>query len=220
MYKIIRRLMRAGYAYGFIEWIERRGNEDKSPEELWETCRNGAWLISFAAELGVDRRLVALAACDCARLALRFVPAGRNQPRLCLDAAEDYINGKIGLAEARGAVIPVRDYSCAMASNAACAAYVAVYTSRAMTDIGVTSLVDLTRFVEAVDATCDLYGETESSHPAFRAETEVKWRGGRALIPLLSENAKEEAQHECAHLVRARISWDIIESALELEEKK
>jgi hypothetical protein len=36
---------------------------------------------------GVDRSLVVLAACDCARTALRYVPPGEDRPLLAIEAA-------------------------------------------------------------------------------------------------------------------------------------
>lgn len=56
--------------------------------EAWESCPRGDWTLWLAARVGVDRRLVVLAACDCARTALRHVPAGEDRPRLAIEAAE------------------------------------------------------------------------------------------------------------------------------------
>lgn len=39
-----------------------------TPEELWSTCPRGDWLLWLAMRAGVDRRVVVLAACDCADL--------------------------------------------------------------------------------------------------------------------------------------------------------
>ena len=54
---------------------------------LWNACDRGDWLLWLAASAGVDRRLVVLAACDCARLALKHVPKGENRPRIAIETA-------------------------------------------------------------------------------------------------------------------------------------
>lgn len=47
------------------EWVD---GTPGTPEELWSTCRRGDWLLWLAMRAGVDRRVVVLAACDCADL--------------------------------------------------------------------------------------------------------------------------------------------------------
>jgi hypothetical protein len=43
---------------------------------------------------GVDRSLVVLAACDCARTWLRHVPPGEDRPRLAIETAEAWCRGE------------------------------------------------------------------------------------------------------------------------------
>lgn len=53
------------------EWIA--GLPRMSAKRAWETCERGDWLLWITARAGVDRRLVVLAACECARLSLVHV---------------------------------------------------------------------------------------------------------------------------------------------------
>jgi hypothetical protein len=46
----------------------------------WNACERADWLLWLAGRAGVEPPLLVLAACDCARTALRFVPAGEDRP--------------------------------------------------------------------------------------------------------------------------------------------
>jgi len=54
------------------EWVE---STKGSPAQLWRRCPRGDWLLWLAASIGVERRLVVLAACDCAE-----ATAARRRP--------------------------------------------------------------------------------------------------------------------------------------------
>ena len=82
----------------------------------WIASERGDWLLWLVATLGVDQRLVVLAACDCAREALSQVPAGDDLPRLAIEAAEAWTRGEVS-----GAVV----------REAATVCYAAEYTSYA-----------------------------------------------------------------------------------------
>ena len=66
-----------------VKWAGR-----KTPKKAWETCKRGDWLLWIADKLNVGRKLLVLAACACARTALKYVPAGEERPRLAIEAAE------------------------------------------------------------------------------------------------------------------------------------
>lgn len=67
---------------GAMDW-----SRDMTWLDAWEGCGDPVWLMKAAASVGVDRRPMALAACDCAGLAMRFVAAGETRPRRALLAA-------------------------------------------------------------------------------------------------------------------------------------
>ena len=46
-----------------------RARAQKSPRAAWAKCRRADWMLWLATRVGVDRRLVVLAACDCAETA-------------------------------------------------------------------------------------------------------------------------------------------------------
>ena len=66
------------------EWVGAR-----TATETWEQCERADWLLWWAAKTEANtHQQVVLAACACARRALRFVPEGEDRPRLAIEAAE------------------------------------------------------------------------------------------------------------------------------------
>ncbi len=96
--------------------------------KAWEACKRGDWLLWLAAKLNVDRKLVVLAACDCARTALQFVPAGEERPRIAIETAEAWTRGEATIEQVRAAAAAAYaddDASAANVAYAAAAAYAA-----------------------------------------------------------------------------------------------
>ena len=62
----------------------------KTIAEAWTTCDRGDWLLWFAARIGVDRKIVVGAACDCADIAPKFVA----RPRPAIETARKWIRGE------------------------------------------------------------------------------------------------------------------------------
>lgn len=77
----------------------RQGNDaaawarERSWVGAWESCQNAMWMFHAAGHAGVAGRQLALAACACARTALRFVPDGERRPRLAIEAVEKWARG-------------------------------------------------------------------------------------------------------------------------------
>ena len=86
----------------------------KTLTEAWSTCERGDWMLWYAAKVNIDRKLLVKAACACARLALKFVPDGEQRPRITIETAEAWTEGKASLNDVR---------------TAAAAAYTAAYTA-------------------------------------------------------------------------------------------
>jgi hypothetical protein len=102
-------------------------------EDSWLACERGDWLLWIAARLGVDRRLVVLAACDCARLALPRIPDGEHRPRLAIEAAERWARGEATIEEVRAAASAADAYA-TYATYAASATSYAAYAAYAADD--------------------------------------------------------------------------------------
>lgn len=89
-----------------IEWVQ-----DRTPQQMWEECERGDWLLWLAVKLHVDRKLIVLAACKCARESLQYVADGEDRPRRAIETAETWCRGDANIEEVR------------RAANAANAAY-------------------------------------------------------------------------------------------------
>ena len=99
--------------------------------EAWTACDRADWLLWYAGRHDdVDRRLLVRAACACARTALPHVPPGEDRPRLAIELAEAWCNGRATIVEVRAAA-----NAAAKAANAAAyAANAAAYAAAAYAD--------------------------------------------------------------------------------------
>src|SRR3972149_6910811 len=79
-----------------LRWLKTQA----SPRAAWDACERPDWMIWLAARRGVDHKVLARIACDCARTALRFVPAGEDRPRLAIEATERWIVGAAAATDA------------------------------------------------------------------------------------------------------------------------
>lgn len=174
----MRRLHACGDA---IRWVE---SQDGSPYALWRRCDRGDWLLWLVARAGVDRRLVVLAACDCAETALVHVPAGEEQPRIAIEAARRWVRGEVSTEEMRAAVYDVR------------AAYDACSVHDAASAYATTAAYDAAAAYAASEA-ATAAADAEYTYAAA-ADTAAHARS-------LAKSAK---------LVRRRIPWSAVRDAL------
>jgi hypothetical protein len=85
----------------------------------WTNCERGDWLLWLAGRLGIDRKLLVRAACDCARLAMKYTTDPR--PLRAIETAEAWCDGQATLEEVRDAARAAA-YATAYAADAAYAA--------------------------------------------------------------------------------------------------
>ena len=71
--------------------------------ETWNTSRNGEYMLRKAEEIGVNRKLLVAAACECVRLALKFVPEGEERPRHAIEVTEAWCRGEVGIEKVKEA---------------------------------------------------------------------------------------------------------------------
>lgn len=152
-----------------------------TPAELWAACTRGDWLLWVAMRAGVDRRVVVLAACDCAETAAPHLTDSARGPALAaLEVARRWARGGATQQDVRNAnaALTGREDDDA-ADHAACAVAFAAYAA----------------FVSAHSVAAD--DVSMSATYAARVVPGVRTGLGR-----------------CADLVRARIPWADVESAL------
>jgi hypothetical protein len=121
--------------------------EYKTAAAAWKACHRGDWMLWIAGRLAgssesASRRKVVLAACECARLALRHVKKGEDRPRLAIETAERWARKEPGvtLADVRSAADAAdaaagaaygADAAAAAAASVAGAARAATYAAAA-----------------------------------------------------------------------------------------
>src|ERR1017187_6915941 len=70
---------------------------------MWNECDRGDWLLWYCTKIDVERRLLVIAACKCARLALPHVKAGELRPLHAIEIAESWARGEASIMEVRTA---------------------------------------------------------------------------------------------------------------------
>jgi len=111
-----------------VDWIE--AHPGMTFERAWAECPRGDWMLWIAARLGVERKTLVLAACACARLALKFVKPGEERPLRCIETTERWARGEATIVE----VCTARAAATAAAYAATPAAYAAADAAHAATD--------------------------------------------------------------------------------------
>ena len=86
----------------------------ESTQQAWDACERGDWMLWLLARWNADRKKLVLAACECARLALKYVPKGEKRPLRAIETTERWAKGQATLKEVKSA---------AAAAYAAYAAY-------------------------------------------------------------------------------------------------
>ena len=122
-------LTKLGACAEAVKWAGR-----KTPKKAWETCKQSDWLLWIAGKLNIDRKKLVLAACACARTALKYIPAGEDRPRIAIETAEAWTRGEATIEQVRtaadAAAHAAADAAAYAATDAAAhAAHVAAYAS-------------------------------------------------------------------------------------------
>ena len=100
-------------------------------ETAWLECLRGDWMLWLAGKMKADKGQLVRAACKCARLALRHVPEGERRPKVAIETAEAWCDGRAAVEDVRAAA----DAAAAAAAYAAAdAAYVAADAADAAAD--------------------------------------------------------------------------------------
>ena len=107
-----------------LKWAGSR----KTSHNAWLACPRGDWLLWLAPRIGIDKNLIALAACDIAESVLHLVPENEERPRKAIETARAFVAGKATKEEVRAAAAAA---DAAATWHAADAAYYAAYAAYA-----------------------------------------------------------------------------------------
>ena len=138
-------------------------------QEAWQTCERGDWMLWVAARLGVDRKLIVLAACDCAETALHFVDPLEIRPKEAVATARRWCQGAYTSQQVRQAA--------ADATAAAYAADAAAYAADAVA-------ADDADTADAYAADAATYAADAYAADAYAA---AAIQSGRAIASLVRE---------------------------------
>jgi hypothetical protein len=167
-----------------MKWVR---NAPGDPAEIWQSSECAGQLLRLAIHAGVDRRSVSLALCDCVRIVLPF--ANSDTPRHTIEIIEEWT---------RGAATSAQVLAAAEAAEAvATAAYEASAAAAAVADA-------------AADAA---YAAATVAYEASAVYTVAYVVVAAVAVDSAARN-RAEMERRCADLVRARISWEQVESAL------
>jgi len=179
----------------------RRDSEGKSFREMWDTSERGDWLLWFCAHMIGKRgwpthEQLILAACQCARLALKHVKSSETRPLKAIEATEAWARGQATMEEVRNASRAANElqhpdsaYCVAQAAHDA-AWSVVVYAKE--------------------DGRCFDFAHTISSTAsrAAWASGYAVWEAGGvgATLGRSRDDAKKTTLRDCAEIVRRMLS--------------
>ena len=167
-----------------VKWVGKRG-----PKKAYTECNRPDWLLWYATKRGVDKKLLVLAACDCAETALQFVPDDEDRPRKAIETARAWCKGRATISECRDAA-----YAAAYADDAAAAAYAAAYATYA------------TYAAAAADAAA-AYAADAAAYVAYADDAAATYAADAADA---ADASRGKANKHMADLVRARIPYEVM----------
>jgi len=169
-----------------------RWYNDKDSKEAWASCERGDWLLWIAANLRIDRKLIVLAACDCAEQSFYLIPEEEKRPKMAIETARAWARGETSLEKvkvaARAATNATYSTYATHATNAAYAAVNAAYSA--------VDTVNAYAAAACATAAVAIYAADYST----RKE---------------DYSTRKEGLKKSAELVRNRISWILIKEKLD-----
>ena len=163
-----------------VDWVGNRGLK-----RAWHESTRADRMLWLCDKLGIDKKLVVLAGCDCAETALQFVPEGEDAPANTLQVTRNWCAGKATLQEVKDADDTV-SYPYPDAYPAAVRA-----AFRAAGEAASTA--------------------SHAAHAAYAASTASH---AAAYAANAAGSARKKAQRTCADLVRARIPFELVQKAM------
>ena len=162
-----------------IKWVGKRGLKT-----AWRDCNRADWMLWLAARSNVDKKLIVLAACDCAETALKYVPKGENRPAMAIQTSRNWCAGTATEQDCRNAAADAA-YA---AYAAAAAAYAAAYAA----------------------AAADAYAYAYATYAAAAAAYAAAAADAADADAYAAAAAEKTIKKLCANLVRKRIAVELI----------
>jgi hypothetical protein len=156
---------------------------------MWQICARGDDMLWTAEKLGVERKPLVLAGCQCTRLVLHLAKAPMTAA--CIATVERWCWGKASIEEIRKAVkeTGIQENHVADAKSHAEAAIYRIASS-------------------ATD------GDYRATHAAFSVAETAFWDNFHAPHPY-ADYARDAMHWKCADIVRKEISWSTIKELID-----
>jgi hypothetical protein len=175
-------LKRLSASKAVLKWARTQDN----PLEAWNACPRGDWLLCLAVKLGVEHRVVVLAACACARLALPF--SQDERPLRAILVTEGWATrNRRSTSDALKAAGKEADEA---AQDAGC------YADHAGADVALAAMYA---------AIAAMPGQTPKGAAAACAEAAAEAAADAATCPKEAEKARTAMRQTCANIVRSKI---------------
>lgn len=179
-------------------WVDRTPGTVRN---VWNICEDPAFLFWFLGEIGIGCNSIALISCQCARLALQYVPDGEDRPRICIETTEAYLRGEATTEQvyeanriacaAANAAITAHDYARTHAAHAAHttarAAIATTYTAHTAAHAAARAAIDTANHTFAVA----IHTASEYSHT-------IDYTAGKMV------------QVECCNVIRSHIPFSAV----------
>ena len=188
-----------------------------TPERLWDTCQRGDWMLWLCARIGVDRKLVVLAACDCAETAPGHseIPAAVE----CIRVTRAWCRGEAAIDEVRmarrGCATAVAATATATAAVSADAAAVSAVSTATAATAAVSAATAATDAADAA-ATAATDAAVSAATAAVSAVSAISADAAAAAAAAAADvsAARSKSLARSADLVRARVPWVAVHEAL------
>jgi len=207
------------------EAISEHGNQ--TIYKAWMSCNRGDWMLWLAGKLDINRKLLVRAACECVKPVLKYVAKEEQRPRIAVETALKWCDGKCSIDEVKAAADSAIDaaYAAYTAAAANAAAYdtatVAYAAAAAAAAAYATAAVAVDAATYSADAaTTAAY--TAAANAAEAAADDFDYDTAYAIYATYSaaddvycaaDTAKDKSLEQSAKIVRKTIQYSIIKEA-------
>jgi len=219
----VRLLKRLSACDDAVAWCRKY----KSLANCWRHCDRADWLLWFAARIGVDRKLIALAACGCAETSLQYIQniRYREKAETAINTVRKWAADKATIGEVRSsAAAAAADAAAATAADAAAYAAAAYAVAVAAADAAADAYAYACA-VAAADAAADAADADAYAAAAAAAADAAAYAAAAAAAAAADAYAADAADATAAKkkslsamciIVRKYISWEQIKKEKKL----
>ena len=186
-------------------------SKGKSLSAAWKDSKRGDWMLWLCGRMAdkpgwPTRKEVVLAACDCAELALKHVPAGEDRPRKCIETVRAWAAGTATLDDVltarRAAAAYAADAYAAYAADAYAAdAYAASYAAYAASYAAYAA----SYAAYAAYATDAAYAADAAAYTAYATDAAYAADAAAYATDATDNRVRAKTLAKCADLVRDRL---------------